>query len=357
MTDIILKRGTGVPSDTDLEVAEVAIDSSSGAMYTKLADGSVKQLNEGGASDWESITGKPTEFPPASHDHDGVYQPVGDYIGEAPTDGGEYVRQNSGWAKLENHNYTGADAVKLTGDQSVAGHKTWTGVATFGDTVTMRGTLNGDDTANFQNAVTAGSFVKSGGTSSEYLMADGSVSSGSTGGGSDSSVRIGEAPPADPQEGQQWMEVPADGDATMWIYDSGNGGQWLQHPSGGGGSDIDTSQFVLITGDQEIDGVKTFTQDIVGKANVYGYFGSDERLKDEISSMPIGLIDAVIPCVWKWKSGGRSSGGVIAQQLQKIGLDDWVREAPNGDLGVDSMALIGMLIAEVQDLKRRLSDG
>ena len=53
-----------------------------------------------------------------------------------------------------------------------------TSVATFGDTVTMRGTLNGDDTANFQNAVTAGSFVKSGGTSSQYLMADGTVSSG-----------------------------------------------------------------------------------------------------------------------------------------------------------------------------------
>ena len=32
--------------------------------------------------------------------------------------------------------YTGADAVKLTGDQSVAGHKTWTSIATFGDTVT-----------------------------------------------------------------------------------------------------------------------------------------------------------------------------------------------------------------------------
>ena len=42
----------------------------------------------------------------------------------------------------------------------------------------MRGTLNSDDTANFQNAVTAGSFVKSGGTSDQYLMADGSVSSG-----------------------------------------------------------------------------------------------------------------------------------------------------------------------------------
>ena len=166
-----------------------------------------------------------------------MYQPVGDYIGDAPNDGDEYARKNQGWVKLQDHNYTGADAVKLTGDQSVAGHKTWTGVATFGDTVTMRGTLNGDDTANFQNAVTAGSFVKTGGTSGEYLMADGSVSSGPTGGdGGGEFVHIGEAPPADPQEGQQWMEVPADGDATMWIYDSGNGGQWLQQPGGKDGA-------------------------------------------------------------------------------------------------------------------------
>ena len=131
-----------------------------------------------GSVEWDNIQNVPSEFPPEAHNHDGVYQPVGDYIGEAPNDGEEYARKNQGWVKLQDHNYTGADAVKLTGDQSVAGHKTWTGVATFGDTVTMRGTLNGDDTANFQNAVTAGSFVKTGGTSGEYLMADGSVSSG-----------------------------------------------------------------------------------------------------------------------------------------------------------------------------------
>ena len=110
---------------------------------------------------------------------DAAYQPKGDYIDDAPNDGEEYARKNQSWVKLQDHNYTGADAVKLTGDQSVAGHKTWTSVATFGDTVTMRGTLNGDDTANFQNAVTAGSFVKSGGTSSELLCADGSVADSS----------------------------------------------------------------------------------------------------------------------------------------------------------------------------------
>ena len=51
--------------------------------------------------------------------------------------------------------------------------------------------------------------------------------------------------------------------------------------------------------------------------------------------MPVGLIDGINPVTFKWKDGGKSSGGVIAQQLKACGLDDWVNEAPNGDLGVD----------------------
>ena len=43
--------------------------------------------------DWDDIQNKPIEFPPESHNHDGVYQPVGDYIGEAPDDGDEYARK------------------------------------------------------------------------------------------------------------------------------------------------------------------------------------------------------------------------------------------------------------------------
>ena len=72
--------------------------------------------------------------------------------------------------------------------------------------------------------------------------------------------------------------------------------------------------------------------------------------------MPVGLIDAIKPVQFKWKDGGKSSGGVIAQQLKEIGLDDFVHEAPNGDLGVDYNALVGVLLAEVIDLKKRLAD-
>ena len=112
-----------------------------------------------GSVEWDNIVDKPSEYPPEAHGHGW------DEITGKPTE------------------FPSANAVLLTGDQSVAGHKTWTGIATFGDTVTMRGILNGDVSANFGGPVTATSLVKAGGTSSEYLMADGSVSSGPTGGG------------------------------------------------------------------------------------------------------------------------------------------------------------------------------
>ncbi|MDA8620266.1 tail fiber domain-containing protein [Luminiphilus sp.] len=98
------------------------------------------------------------------------------------------------------------------------------------------------------------------------------------------------------------------------------------------------------------------TGSITAAGNITAYHSSDERLKDDITAMPVGLIDSVNPVTWKWKEGGKSSGGVVAQQLQACGLDDWVNEAPNGDLGVDYNALIGLLLAEVQDLKLRVKE-
>lgn len=100
MTVLLHKRGTGVPTqDAFHSVGEILIDTSTGMAYTLTDAGTVVALT-------------------GSH-------------------------------------YTGADAVKLTGDQTVAGHKTYSDVATFGDTVILRGLLNGDSGANFGGELTA----------------------------------------------------------------------------------------------------------------------------------------------------------------------------------------------------------
>jgi len=93
---------------------------------------------------------------------------------------------------------------------------------------------------------------------------------------------------------------------------------------------------------------------ISATGNITAYSSSDERLKDGIEDMPVGLIDSIQPSTWNWKEGGKASGGVVAQQLQECGLGDWVNEAPDGMLGVDYNALIGVLLAEVKALKSRV---
>jgi hypothetical protein len=52
MTEITIKRGVGVPASEDIVEAELALDISNGTLYSKLADGTVAALNEGGGVDY-----------------------------------------------------------------------------------------------------------------------------------------------------------------------------------------------------------------------------------------------------------------------------------------------------------------
>jgi hypothetical protein len=81
---------------------------------------------------------------------------------------------------------------------------------------------------------------------------------------------------------------------------------------------------------------------------------SDERLKTSIAPMPVGLIDDIKPVSWEWIEGGGKSAGVVAQQLQEIGLGDYVHENDDGELGVNYQALTAILLAEVIALKKAI---
>ena len=136
-------------------------------------------IPDGGASSWDDLTDKPTEFPPESHTHE-----IADVNGlvDAITEAGKAPA----WSEVtdkpdsfppESHTHLVADItdfdpadyqpkgdyqpagdyVELTGNQTASGQKTWS------------------DDAIFSKKVTAQAFVKSGGTAEEFLMADGSV--------------------------------------------------------------------------------------------------------------------------------------------------------------------------------------
>ena len=283
----------------------------------------------------------------------------------------------------------GADCVKLTGDQTVAGHKTWTGIATFGDTVILRGSIDGDDTANFQNAVTAGSFVKSGGTSSQYLMADGSVSTGSTGGDSGFSGDYNDLTnkPTIPTNNNQltngagyitqsalggyattsWVgsnyqpkgsyltASSLNGYATQtWVaqsfvpnsqmssyYTKTEADATFELKGAGGGGD-----FVPLTGNSTINGTLTATDFVAS---------SDRNKKDHIETAPTGVIEKLRGVTFRWKDSGKESSGVIAQELQDAGLGHLVHEDDNG-LSVAYAGLTAYLIEEIKALKAQVEE-
>jgi hypothetical protein len=74
---LILKNGAGVPAPERLEMAELALDTENGSLYSKLGDGSVVQLNDG--ADGVDLSG---------------------YVLEAPDDGKQYVRESKDWSEL-----------------------------------------------------------------------------------------------------------------------------------------------------------------------------------------------------------------------------------------------------------------
>ena len=74
---ILVKKGAGTPSPDDLEVAELALNTLNGELYTKLSDDSVVLLNDG-ADDVD----------------------LSDYVMEAPEDGKQYARRNASWSEI-----------------------------------------------------------------------------------------------------------------------------------------------------------------------------------------------------------------------------------------------------------------
>jgi hypothetical protein len=137
---------------------------------TKLTISKVGQTGE-----WNDILNKPTTFTPSPHNHDADYVNVngdtmtGDLVLNSPTYGSLHINRSANTNVVVK--YSGAN-----GGPYYAGFDVTTGNFGFQSTVDqianskiLLSTNTGDITAN--------KFIKSGGTSTEFLMADGSVKS------------------------------------------------------------------------------------------------------------------------------------------------------------------------------------
>jgi hypothetical protein len=74
---IVIKKGAGIPAPDQLKEAELALDVTDGALYSKLQDGNIHHLNDG-ADDVD----------------------LSDYVTEAPIDTKQYARQDGSWSEI-----------------------------------------------------------------------------------------------------------------------------------------------------------------------------------------------------------------------------------------------------------------
>jgi hypothetical protein len=77
---------------------------------------------------------------------------------------------------------------------------------------------------------------------------------------------------------------------------------------------------------------------------------SDERVKDNITTAPVGLIDSLKGREWDWKESGERGSGVVAQELEEV-LPHLVHTDDEGMKSVSYMGLCAYLIEEVKALK------
>ena len=82
---------------------------------------------------------------------------------------------------------------------------------------------------------------------------------------------------------------------------------------------------------------------------------SDERLKDNITTAPVGLIDSLKGREWEWKESGEKGSGVVAQELEEV-LPHLVHTDDEGMKSVSYNGLVAYLIEEVKALRAEVEE-
>jgi len=104
------------------------------------------------------------------------------------------------------------------------------------------------------------------------------------------------------------------------------------------------SGYVSTSGDTTISGT-LYATDFVAS--------SDENLKDNITTVPVGFIDGIKGREWDWKESGEKGSGVIAQEVEKA-FPHLVHTDDEGMKSVAYNGLIAYLIEEIKDCRERI---
>ena len=122
---------------------------------------------------------------------------------------------------------------------------------------------------------------------------------------------------------------------------------------------------------------KSFFQDVANEIGVHKdvvedivafYSSSDKKLKDNITPIedPIAKVLSISGNTFTWKEGNSNQGedtGVVAQEIEALGLPGIVKDQDSGHKSVQYHKLVPLLIeavkelsAKVDNLEQKLSD-
>ena len=118
--------------------------------------------------------------------------------------------------------------------------------------------------------------------------------------------------------------------------------------SAGGGLDQNTAdaRYVMKSGNSTVSGTITATNFVAT---------SDERLKDNIITAPVGLIDSLKGREWDWSESGEKGSGVVAQELEEV-LPHLVNTNDEGMKSVAYNGLLAYVIEELKDCRQRIAE-
>jgi hypothetical protein len=157
-------------------------------------------------------------------------------------------------------------------------------------------------------------------------------------------------------EDSSWLPLKADGTLGNGDTDLGKTGKRFKNAFFGG--TVDAAGFTINGtpisgggGGNYVDKETTTAQTIKSTLTAPDFVAtSDERVKENITTAPVGLIDSLKGREWEWKESGEKGSGVIAQELEQV-LPHLVHEDDDGMKSVSYMGLLAYMIEEVRALR------
>ena len=239
------------------------------------------------------------------------------------------------------NDYDGSDAVKLTGDQSISGVKTFTqstiGKNHYFSSTGSVGVQNKNRIAFSSDAKTT---IYAGSGNANYIQVTENVA-----------------------VTNKSFTAKGNSTAHQFIIDSSRSSAVIGYASGGqmtvsaNGATVKagTGSFQVLNGGANLTGNLSASGTITGTDCIAT---SDERLKENVTPVQAGVITQLQGVEFDWKDSGVKASGFIAQEVEEVSeLQHLVHDiSKEGHKGVSYMGMIPYLLEEIKSLRAEIEE-